>query len=485
MAGYTPSGLGGNTPSNVSLARTNYNFLGAQSAANFAALKPDVNPELTRRYGNQTDLISMFEKLGFSRRITNSTIFRHYEEERLHAPVVLDTTSGGAGNGVTVTVNIASSDVFDIDQESPYIGSSSTATVFPKVGDVGYFSNNVECIVTAVDPDAETFDATPTQADEEVPAITEGDEFIILSRANQEGSEPGQSTSGRVIYYQNNVQILRSDQKITNTALGEEMWINFTGQYGSGPHWYYYDMDRFYKRHKQYVANAMLFGKEITNTALAGISGFDTTKKTKGLVPTVDDSGITESYVAGSMDLDDLADVIEALKEQMSPNEYMILCDNTWRRDFNKLIREGDGADFIQDDRASILFAQFGGGVQAVDFDVDRYKFLGYAMNIKEQNAFNDPTQLKGIDKYNGFALGMPIGEVNIREELNANSVSVPTFNVVYKADGMGGDREHKEFVRTPQETGRDTMEHFIITEGGLETNAINHVWQMTNDASA
>jgi hypothetical protein len=483
--GYTPSGLAGNSPQNVSLARTNYNFLGALEAANFAAIKPDVNPELTRRYGMQDDLITMFEKIGFKRRISGNTIFRHYEEERLHAPIVLDTTTGGQGNGVTVTVNIASSDVFDIDQEAPYIGSSSTSAVVPKIGDVGYFSNNVECLVTDVDASAGTFDATPTQADEEVPNITAGDEFIILSRANEEGSEQGESTSGRVIYYQNNVQILRSDYKITNTALGEEMWINFQGKYGAGPHWYYYDMDRFYKRHKQYVANSMLFGKEITNTALANIAGFSTTKKTKGLIPTIEDSGITESYVADSMDLDDLGNVIESLKEQMSPNQYAILCDNTWRRDFNKLIREGDGADFIQDDRASILFAQFNGGVQKVDFDVDAFKFLGYQLNIKEQNAFNDPTQLKGIDKYNGFAVGIPVGEVNIREELNAGTTSVPTLNVVYKADGMGGDREHDEYVLTPAQTGRDTMEHFIITEGGVETNAINHFFQMTNDASA
>lgn len=484
MAGFTPSGIGGNSPQNVSTPTT-YNFLGAQTLNNFAVLHPDVNPELTRRFGPQEDIISMFEKLGLKRRVTKSTIFRHYEEERLHAPVTLATTSGGQGNGVTVTVNIATSDVFTIDQESPYIGSSEVDAIVPQVGDVGYFSNNVECIVTDVADDGTTFDATPTQSDQEVPNITDGDEFIIMSRADEEGSTEGTSRSGRVIYYQNNVQNIRSDYKITGDARGELVWINFDGPNGSGPYWYYYDLDRFYKRHKDYVANAMLVGQNVTNPVLANTSGFSKTKKTLGLIPTIETSGTSESYVADSMDLDDINNVNEVLDEQMAPNDYMVLCSYGWRKDFNKLIREGDGADFIQDDRASVIFAQFGGGVQKVDFDVDVVKLNGYTWHIKAQRAFSDPTQYKGITKYQNFALGLPMGEASIYEELGASPVTVPSMNVVYKGDGQGGDRALIDEMRTMKETGADDFRHILLTEGGIEVNAVNHCFTMNGDASA
>jgi len=484
MAGYTPQGLAGNSPQNVSTPTT-YNFLGAVALNNFAVLRPDVNPDLTKRYGPQEDIVSMFEKLGLTRRITGSSIYRHYEEERLMAPVVLAATTGGQGNGVTLTVNIATTDVFDIDQEAPYIGTASTEAVVPQVNDTGFFANNVEAVVTAVAADGSTFDATPVQVDQEIPTVSDGDEFIIMGRANKESSTKGTSVTGRVIYYQNNVQILRSDQKITGTAIGEDTWINFDGKYGSGPHWFYYDMDRFFKRHKQYISNQMLIGNEVTNPALAAISGFETVKKTKGLIPTVEDSGISESYVADSMDLDDFANITEELDEQMAPNEYMILCSLGWRKDFNKLIREGDGTDFIQDDRASIIFSQFNGGVQAVDFDVDRVKYLGYTFNIKAQRAFSDPTQYKGITKYQDFALGLPMGEANIYEELGAQPTTVPSMNVVYKKDGFGGDRALVEEMQTMKETGEDAFEHILLTEGGIEVNAVNHCFTMNGDASS
>lgn len=487
--GYTPSGLAGNSPQSVGLAATDYNFLGAQVLNNFAVLHPDVDPELTKRYGYQDDLVSMFEKLNLSRRITGSTIFRHYEEERLHAPVVLAATGGGSGggNGQTVTVNIATTDVFEVDQESPYIGTGTTDLVVPRKGDVGYFANNVEAVVTAVDAAAGTFDATPTQSNEEIPAISDGDEFIITSSVANEGSTISDrgSKSSRVIYYQNNVQIFTEFNKITASARGEDTWIEFDGKYGRGMYWYYYDMDRFFRRQKQSFANGCLFGKDITNPVLAGIAGFENTKKTKGLVPTIEDSGITESFVAGDMSLLDLENVLDALVEQASPNEYMLLCSQGFRKDFNKLVREGDGVDFVQSNRASIIFEQFNGGVQAVDFDIDQMKHLGYTLNIKTQRAFSDPTQQGAITKYNNFAIGMPMGEVNIYEELGGDYVSTPSMNVVYKADGSGGDRSLIDVMRTIKETGTDNFEHILVTEGGIETNAINHCFTMTGDASA
>lgn len=480
MAGYTPAGIAGNSPQSVGVSATSTNFLGALTLNDFAVTEPDVDPELTKRYGYQDDIISMYEKLGLRRRITNSSIFRHFEEERLHAPVVCAVTTGGAA-GATVTVNIAAADVFDVGQSDPYIGAGVVETVVPRIGDVGFWSDNVECVVTAVDGSGPTFDATPTQSGESVPTLSAGDEFTITSSVANEGSDftTRGSKSSRVIYYQNNVQIFSDFNKITASARGEQVWIDFVGEHGSGKYWYYYDMDRFFKRHRQSIAHGCMFGKSVTNTTLAGIAGFETAKKTQGLVPTIAASGITEAYVSGGMTLADLDNLTEGLTEQMASNEYMLLNSQGFRRDINKLIREGDGADFLQANRASVLFEQFNGGVQSVDFDIDSVKYLGYNFHLKTQRAFSDPTQLGNIAEYNNYAIGLPMGEVNIYEELGGSYVSTPAMQVVNKADGMGGDRSMKEYMRGPEVTFTDNFEHSLVTECGIETNAINHCFIM------
>ena len=479
--GYTPVGIGGNSPQGVGLVRTDYNFLGAQTLNGFSVLHPDVDPSLTKRYGYQDDIISMFDKLGLSRRVTNSTIFRHYEEERLRPPVVMDASNVG-GAGATVIIPILAAAQFSIPQESPYIGAGTTTAVAPRLGDVGFFSNNVEAVVTAVAADGSTFSATPTQTGEVIPEITSGDEFVITSAVANEASTFADrgSFSSRVIYYQNNTQIFTERHEISGSALGEETWIDFDGKYGAGKYWYYYDMDRTFRRHKNSFANGCIFGKDITNVTLAGIAGFEQAKKTKGLIPTIQASGINEAFTTGALTLADVENVLDDLTEQSAANEYMLLCSQGFRKDFNKLFREGDGVDFDQASRASIIFEQFNGGVQSVDFDVDSAKHLGYTLNIKTQRAFSDPTQQGAITAYNSFAVGMPMGEVNIYEELGGNYVSTPAMQVVYKGSGPeGGDRSMDEYVQTPRETGKDNLVHVLVTEGGVETNAINHCFTM------
>lgn len=481
MPGYNPI-QGGNTPSVVATP-TNYNFLGAQTFNDFAVLQPDANPELTKRYGYQDDIVSMMEKLGMTKRTTNSSIFRHWEEDRLHAPIVMATTTGGAANAA-VEVNIASSDVMSIGQTEPYIGSGTTDVVFPIVGDVGFFENNVEAYVTAVDPDAPSFTVCPTQLGEAIPTVADGDKFTITSQASVEGSDRPASKTGRVIYYENNTQIIRTSYDITGTARGEIVWIDFVGKYGAGKYWYYKDMDDAWKRHKQKIAHANIFGQNITNTTLVGLTGLSTLKKTKGLVPTIKESGIVEEYVSGDLTLDDIGSLTDSLLEQMAGNDYVLLNSNGLRKDFNKLFREGDGVDFTQADRSSIIFANFNGGVQSVDFDVDVAKYLGFNFHLKTQRTFSDPTQLGNIAAYQNFAIGIPMGEVNIYEELGGDYVKTPAAAVVYKGDGKGGDRRMVEVARGIEQTGKDTMEHDMLTECGIETYAINHSFTLEGVAS-
>lgn len=474
--GYTPSGLSLNQPSVIS-APNSYNILSAQTLASFSILKPDVASEFVRRFGRQNDLITMFERLNFKKRITNSTIFRHYEEDRLHTPVILANTSGGAA-GAAVVVNVAAADVFEVTQAAPYIGNAKQDIILPVVGDTGHFENNVECQVLAVDASGPTFTVAPVDSTESVPTIVDGDKFIITSNAAVEFNKPRTSRSSRVIYFQNQTQIFRTDYKSSETAGSEQVWVEFEG----GNRWYYLDLPNTHKRHKDNIAMGLLFGKEITNAVINQTPGFEELKKTRGLVPIIEASGIEESYTAGEMELADWRTHNSTLMEQAASNNRLLMCSQDFRDDINTLVREGDGMDkggFNQDSRASIIFREFNGGVQAVDFDVDVFKFGGFTYNVQVNRAFSDPTQLGAISKYKNFCVELPMDEVSIYEELGGSPVSVPSHQVVYKSSRKGGDREIIDVYRDIEQTGEDSWEHHMITECGLQTNAINHsaVW--------
>ena len=477
MAGYTPVGIGGNAPKAVGSPLT-YNFLGAQTLNNFAVLNPDVDPDLTKRYGNQKDIITMFEKLGMVRKLSNSTIFRHFEEDRLHAPVAMAATNAGLANA-GVVIAIAAGDVFDIGQTSPYIGAAVTEAIVPRVNDVGFFPNGVEGIVTAIDPATPSFTVSPTQLGENIPAILNGDLFVITTNAVQEGSGVRQSKSSRVILYENNMQIVREDYSSTGSARGEAIWFTPGGEYGSGQYWFYYDMDRTFRRFKDAKAMAAIFGKSITNTTLAGIAGFETVKKTLGLVPTIEASGNVEAYVAGAITLADFSNISDVLMEQGAPNQYLMLCSHNFRKDINTLARQGDGATFNQAGRSSIVFAEWNGGVQSVDFDLDVMKLNGFEYNICQQRTFSDPTQLGAVAKYQNFCVGIPMGTTNIYEEIGGDHVEVPSVAVVYKGDGSSGDRSLIETVRGIDITGEDRIQHTLLSEFGIETYAANQMFTM------
>lgn len=484
MAGFTPSGLGTNSPNQVSV-RTDYNFIGTQVLNEFAVLKPDVENEFIQRFGDQNDIINMLRKMGLkdTSRVSDSTIYRHFEADRLHETIKVATTSAGSAN-VAHTVNIAAGDVYDIGQASPYLGNLETEAIVPRVNDVVWFENGVQAIVTAVDASTPSFTCIPTQAGENIPAVTDGDEVGIMTNAVKEASGERAPRSSRVIYYENNVQNFREGYTITGDARGEGTWINFDGRNGSGNYWFYKEMPDTFKRHEQAIAQQLIFGNNITNAAVNQVADLRTVKMTKGLVPTIEDSGVVEGYVAGAMTLGDLDSLNSSLLEQQASNHYLFVCDNQFRNDFGKLVRNGDGTDFIQDSRSSIIFRQFNGGVQAVDFDLDVFKYGGFTYATSVQRAFHDPKQLGIFPKYKNFAIGMPIGEVDIYRELGATPTRVPTAQVVYKADGMGGDRRLIDNIRTIQQDGVDAIRHDLLTTCGLETFAINHSVVFSGDES-
>ncbi len=480
--GYSPSGIGStNTPTTVANQPTNYNYLGSLELQNFSVLYPDVAPDLVKRYGYQSLIGCMKQHFGAGSRTSGSSIVRHFEEDFIHGRIALDTTTGGAA-GASVTYNFLSSDVLAVGQEAPYIGSGTADVAPPFPYAIIQFSDGVEAIITAVDVSAETFVAYPIDPADSLPAAANTDFAIIKGTSVQEGSTGIQSRNSRVIYYENYMMRHRSEQEITGTAGGELIWFDVpkrNGAPGLEKVWTAKAIGDSYLRHMNEMEMMLLDGKAITNTAIAGVAGFETVTKTEGLIETITNAGNVSNYTAGAMTLADLKDLTDSFLRFKAPKSHLVPCGYEFYNDINKLVREGDGADLFASGGGRIVFRQFSGGTQEVDLDIKKLSYLGFDMALMPMDLFADEQTLGGVDKYPNLGVFIPVGNVTtFLDENRDSSETVPTLNIVGK-QGFGGEsREYQEWLIGKglgvANDSFDGIKWNALSEFALEVNAVN-----------
>jgi len=489
---YTPSGIGStNTPTLVGNQATTYNFLGSVGVQQLSLLYPDVAPYLVPRYGKQKiGLIKILEKIGLTQSVGESSIIRHWEEDFIHGRIPLATTGGGAA-GVAHTVDIAAAGVFDEDQTAPYVGTNTNEKITPILNDIVQFSNGVEAVVTAVNVAGPDFTCVPVDPADSIPAVQNGDFCIIKGSTVREGSTARQSKNSRVIYYENYMMRHRNDIKVTGTAGGEKIWFTVPkrdGAPGTENVWttkaYLDGIDR----HKNELDMLVLDGKAITNPALTAIAGFETVTKTEGLIQTVESAGNVSNYTINNMSLTDIEDLIDSFLRFKAPKDQLVFCGFGFYKNFNSLVREGDGMDlFASGGPGRIIFREFSGGNQEIDLDINKFSYLGFNFYTEALDLFADVQTLGSVDKYPALGLFCPIGNaVRYLDENPESSATVPTLELVSKRDQNGQSRYHVETYTGMQvgNTDEDAWNAHVVSEFALRVAAVNRFGVMLGQAS-
>ena len=483
MGFYPETGPGNtNTPTTVANQPTTYNWLGNLELNGFAALHPDVAPELVKRYGYQSFINLMKNHFGAGSRLSGSTIIRHFEEDFIHGRIALDTTTGGAP-GASVTMNFKSTDVISVGQTPPYIGTSTSdvATPFPYA--IVQFKNGIEGIVTSVDVGAETFDVAPVAVADSIPAGVDGEYAIIKGTAVKEGSSPLQSRNSRLIYYENYMQEHRSDENVSGRASGELLWFKMPRRHTGGVAtvedvWTSKAIGDTYLRHMNELEMMLLDGKSIDNPIINQTPGFETVSKTEGMIETIDNSGNVSTYTEGSMALADADALVQSFLRFKAPKQHAVPCGYGFQKDFNRLFREGDGADLWTANSAGrLVFRQFNGGTQEVNLDIKGAEYLGFKFATMPLDLFSDQQTLGSVDKYNGMGIFMPLGQSAQYLDENPDSKEmVPAINIVGKKGAAGQSREFKEWVTggLVGTDGNDELNYHAHSECALEVNAVN-----------
>jgi hypothetical protein len=444
--GFTPSGLNTGAAGNATTHQTDYatvhNYVGSGELASIAIHEPEVDRYLTRRYGRD-DLSGLLSMLGMSKEIERSE-YTHFEKDFIHSKVLFNayTTSAGA-DVATLTIKTADQSALSYGYPSPYVSENTVKATVPQKYDIlqcELASGTLELQVVESFKEAGSalsdFQIKVATLDGgDVPSIANTVEFFIKGNAVNEGSTKRMSRNARTIRYQNVVTKHRDDYKVTDVEWSEKTWFEINGE----KRWHIEGMADAARRFHNECEMMLFDGKMITAGAtgeLAALSGMETVTKSEGLITTIEDSGHNVGYTT-DLDIEDLVDMTRSLDRYKGQKRNLLLAGFDFRRSFNKLFREGDGADLgATGSLARVEFGDRSADQIAMNLDFGKVKFNEYEFLVKQTNAFSDPNTL-GVanSKYSGMGVVIPLGSTVVYNDLNeaGSKETVPTIRVNYK----------------------------------------------------
>ena len=457
---------------------TTFNFM-----SSFGAIKPDVDDELTRRFGRQR-LSGLLDLFGHKKSADNIR-YSHFEEDRLYPKI--KAANGGAGAaGAAVVFSFDSTSVQDIPYDAlPYQGSGTPTNkavparvndlimIKPASGTVSS-STYIQAIVTAVDPTAGAngeFTAQPTDSTDAIPNVASADEIIIFGNAHGEGSNQPLALSTTTTEYFNNIQISKDTRKVTGTEACMKNW--YKNRDGS----FYWMMKGETETYDHFLNSRelnLLFNKGLASDAVAdGFANADTPlSMTQGLVPTIQTRGNTFNYNSlTGLTIQDLEDIVVVLDKQKGSKENMMLNGIQ----LNGQIDRELGDRFVN---GGITYGMFQmDEAKHVDLGFKTVSVNGYTFHKKVLDAFND-LQSTGADGYGFPYEGMILPSDTVTDP--GSGLRVPSMRLRYLQNAGGESQEMKVAYVNNFETGdngEDTEEVRYKSYCGIEIFAANRAF--------
>jgi len=440
-------------------APTNHNWMSSQfavaSALDAALLKPSVDTEFIRRYGDQN--MTGFMEMQGAMNPVSALQYIHFEEDWLHTIVKVVGQAAGAANA-SVTFTLATSPAYTYTYpttaQAPYIsiGPSSTgATTNPVlVNDIIEFPNGIQGRVTAVT--TTTFDISPIQLGDAIPATTTNvSELIIIGNSFGEGTDQPLSRNSRALKYTNNLQIFKRTHTTTGSAMGEQIWFKVDGINGtSGYLWYYKGQLDEFKRMKNEREVSLLVGQKTTNTTLANLASPDesTNITTEGLIPFITNNGniTTYSLISGILLSDFETMIATQLDKYRGAKENTLWCGINLSQGIDRFMR-------AEMKNGAISYGAFQGSKEkAISFNFASFELTGYTFHKKTYDVFNYP-QMLGAAGHGYVNLGLVCPADNVVMSLGPEKTktTVPSMRINYlsQTGGAGGSykRDWEEFM--------------------------------------
>jgi hypothetical protein len=272
--------------------------------------KPEKMNVLFARYGDQgASYFQLLRSMGFESEVSLDT-YSHYEENRYHEICVVDANVAQPAANADI--------VFVLDANS----LDANNNFYVRLWDIILFPNEVTGSVTDIDvttPTAPEITCSIQVTGDRFPALTAGDELIIISNAFSEGSGQPEGAISGTYEYENDAQIIKETIGYTGSEMVNQTWFNVTSMGYKIPAYYFKGQIEIDYRMALKIDGALLFGKRTTQTITDPDTGRPI-KTTEGMVPAIRRLGNEQSYVDGTFDVAEFDEMDRTLDQEGAGN---------------------------------------------------------------------------------------------------------------------------------------------------------------------
>lgn len=296
----------------------------------FDIYKPEKLNVLFARYGDQgASYFQLLRSMGFEKEVSLDT-YSHYEENRYHEVCIVDAIVSQPSVGADITFTL-SSDSLDANNN-----------FYVRMWDILLFPNEVTGSVTDIDvatPSAPDITCTPNDDTDQFPALTAGEELIIISNAFSEGSGQPEGALSGTWEYENDAQIIKETIGYTGSEMVNQTWFNVTSMGYKIPAYYFKGQVEIDYRMALKIDGALLFGKRTVNTSLVDPDTGRPIKTTEGMVPYIRRVGNEQSYTSGAFSVTEFDEMDNTLDREGAGNYILGLLGITLHQDIeNSLV---------------------------------------------------------------------------------------------------------------------------------------------------
>ena len=378
----------------------------SEIVSGFDIHKPEKLNVLFRRYGDQGEsTFQLIRSMGFEKPVANDT-YGHYEENHIHEIVHSTGIVAQPAQGDPITFTL---DTTDLDANNNFYLRKFDQMLFP---------NEVTGIVVDIDltdPTAPDITVEPNDATDRFPALTAGEELVIVSNAFSEGSGQPEGAVSGTWEYSNTAQIIKETIDYTGTEMVNQTWFDVTTKGQSIPAFYFKGQIDIDYRMALRIDGALLWGKQTTNTT--GVIDDDNDnrviKTTEGLIPYVRRVGNEQSYTAGAFDIDEFNEMDNTLDREFAGNYILGLLGISLHQDIEDSLKTyfaNTNISFARQTTNDVLFNKneaLGASVNFTYLTKSERTFL-----MKRMGSFNNK-KLAGADGYSAPTIGvwMPINK--------------------------------------------------------------------------
>jgi hypothetical protein len=368
--------------------------------------KPEFLNSLFSRYGDQgASFFQLIRSMGFEKPVAQDT-YGHFEENHIHEIVHSREIVAAPAQGDPITFVL---DTTDLDANNNYYVRKFDQILFP---------NEVTGIVTDIDvtdPTAPEVTVEPNDSTDTIPALTAGEELVIMSNAFSEGSGQPQGAVSGTWEYSNTAQIIKETIGYTGTEMVNQTWFDVTTKGQSIPAYYFKGQIDIDYRMALRIDGALLWGKQTTNTT--GVIDDDNEnrviKTTEGLIPYIRRVGNEQTYTAGAFDVEEFDEMDNTLDREFAGNYILGLLGITLHQEIENALKDyftNTNITFARQTTNDVLFNKnesLGASVNFLYLTKSERTFL-----FKRMGVFNN-RKLYGADGYNAPTMGvfMPINK--------------------------------------------------------------------------